>query len=217
MTPGSIATYRSHDFLLTHAVVDLVERRRIRAQLDVHGEAQVRDYKVLVHAFGPTEDLQVQLTSQPSLTQEDIVTLLSLGVTSRDTAATGGMGGAATAAVGQALFSASGLDEQVKRWLPRGGVVRDFTMRITSAYSESSGQVVPKAEFESKLGEDFRLRYQAPISGGTQGKGQRAELEWRIDPRSRVQPALQLVWDNDNPDVATNIGGDVRFRLEWSD
>lgn len=216
MLPGALVTFRGHDFLLTHAVVDLTERRRIRAQLDVHGEAQVRDYQIFMHYFGPFDDPQLQLSSVPVLTQEDIVTLLSVGFTSRDSAVTSGVGGAAYAALGQALFSASGFEDQVKRFLPRGGLLKDFTLRITSAYSEGAGQVVPKAEFESKwspFGRDVRLRYQAPISGASQGKGQRAQAEWKMTDRS----SLQLQVDNDNPDVSFDAGVDLRFRLEWND
>ncbi len=221
MTPGSVATFRGHDFALTHAVADLTERRRIRAQLDVHGETQVRDYQILVHTFGPFEDPQLQLTSIPSLTQEDIIILLSVGVTSRDTAATGGVGGAATAAAAQALFSAAGLDEQVKRFLPRGGPVKDFTLRITSAYSESSSRVVPKAEFETKVTEWLRMRYQAPIAEANQGRGQQAQLELRLrQGRGRTfswGASAQVQWDNDSPVVSDDIGADLRLRLEWND
>ena len=104
----------------------------------------------------------------------------------------------------------------MKRFLPRDWLLRDFTLRITSAYSEGSGQVVPKAEFESKLGERLRLRYQAPISGTNKDKGQQAQAEWKISDRFG-RPSLQLQWDNDNPDVQIEVGLDFRFRLEWSD
>ncbi len=225
MTPGSLVTFRGHDFLLSHAVVDLTERRRIRPQMDVHGEAQVRDYQILMHAYGSFDDPQLQLSSVPALSQEDIFTLLSMGITSRDSAFTGGGGGVAIgAAAAQALFAASGLDEQVRRFLPRGSPLQDFTFRITSAYSEGTGQVVPKAEFESKLDftrlgigagalKDWRLRYQAPVSGVA--KGQKAQLEWRPLPRT----SLFLQWDNESPDTTSggDWGADLRFRLEWTD
>jgi ribonuclease D len=89
------------------------------------------------------------------------VTLLSLGYTSRDTAAAGGAGGVAPAAAAQALFSASGLDRQVKRFGPRGRVLRDFSVRITSAYSPTTLEKlanlrsVPKGFEKSKCGADI--------------------------------------------------------------
>jgi len=122
-------------------------------------------------------------------------------------------------AAAQALFSASGLDEQAKRFLAREGLFKDFTLRITSAYSEVSGQVVPKAEVESKaavpwLGiKDLRLRYQAPIAGSNQGKGQRAQAEARFSEKFSGQ--IQV--DNESPETPLDLGADLRFRWEWND
>jgi translocation and assembly module TamB len=211
-TEGSRAFFRGNEFDLTHAVVDFTERSRLAMALDVHGQAQVRDYEVFMHLFGPFADPQLTLTSTPALSQPDIVTLLSLGFTTRDAAAGTGVQGAATAAAAQALMSASGLDEQVRRFLPRGGAIRDASVRITSAYSEGSGQVEPRAEFESWLWRDrLRLRYQAPLSGA---RGQRAQAEFRLGRHT----AVQYQWDNDNPDVpAGDHGVDLKLRWEWSD
>jgi translocation and assembly module TamB len=209
---GSRALFRGNEFDLTHAVVDFTERDRLAMQLDVHGVAQVRDYEVFMHLFGPLTEPQIALTSTPALSQPDIVTLLSLGFTTRDAAAGTGVQGMATAAAAQALMSASGLDEQVRRFLPRGGAIRDASVRITSAYSEGSGQVEPRAEFESWLWSDrLRLRYQAPLSGA---RGQRAQAEFRLGRHT----ALQYQWDNDNPDVpAGDHGVDLKLRWEWTD
>ena len=210
---GGRATFRGNEFVLKHAVMDFTDRHRLRVSLDVHGEAQVNDYQIMAHLFGPFEDPTLQLTSQPVLSQRDIVTLLSLGYTTRDTAAAGGTSGVATAAAAQALFSASGLDDQVKRFVPRGRFVRDFSVRITSAYSEASGQVEPRAEFESKLLEDrFRLRYQAPLANS---RGQRAQAEMRLSPHT----SIQYQWDNESPDVSSggDHGVDLKLRWEWTE
>lgn len=210
MRDGGRGTFRGNEFTLTHAVVDFTDRRKVRMSLDVHGESQVRDYQVFMHLFGPYEAPTLRLTSQPALTQEDIVTLLSLGYTSRDAA--GGMSGVATAAAAQALFSASGLDDQLRRFVPRGRLLRDFSFRITSAYSEASGQVEPRAEFESKaLDERLRLRYQAPMAGA---RGQRAQAEMRLFSHT----SIQYQWDNENPDLTGGDHGvDLKLRWDWND
>ena len=213
MTDGSRATFRGNEFRLTQAVVDFTDRRRVRMSLDVHGDTQVRDYQVFVHLWGPYDEPALQLTSQPFLSPQDIVTLLSLGWVSRDVTASSGVSGVAAAAAAQALVSASGLDDQVKRFVPRGTLLRDFSLRITSAYSEGSGQVEPRAEFESKVFDDrFRLRYLAPLAGA---RGQRAQAEMRLSPRT----SLQYQWDNDTPEVSSggDHGVDLKLRWEWTD
>ncbi|MFL5262340.1 MAG: translocation/assembly module TamB domain-containing protein [Anaeromyxobacteraceae bacterium] len=213
LTDGSRGTFRGNEFALSHAVVDFTDRNRIRMRLDVNGDTRVRDYGVFMHLFGYYPEPTLQLTSQPALSQEDIVTLLSLGFTQRDAAAAGGVTGAATAAAAQALFSASGLDDQVKRFVPRGKLLRDFSVRITTAYSEAAGQVEPRAELESKVLDDrLRLRYQAPLAGA---RGQRAQAEVRLGNRT----SIQYQWDNDTPEVAAggDHGVDLKLRWEWND
>jgi len=212
MAEGSRARFRGNEFLLSHAVLDFGDRNRVAVGLDVHGESAVRDYRIYMHAFGPMSDPQMTLTSTPALSQPDIITLLSLGFTRRDTGAGGDVQGVATAAAAQALFSASGLDEQVKRFLPRGDVVRDVSVRVTSEWSEYSGQVEPRAEFESRLLRDrLRLRYQAPLSGA---RGQMAQAELRLGSRT----AVQYQWDNENPAMpAGDHGVDLKLRWEWTD
>jgi translocation and assembly module TamB len=213
LAEGSRATFRGNEFALSHAVADFTERRSLMMHLDVYGQTQVREYQVFMHLSGPWDAPVVALTSQPSLTQEDLVALLSLGFTTRDAATAGAAGGVATAAAAQALFSVSGLDEQVKRFMPRGGPLSDFTVRMTTAYSEGTGQVEPRAEFESRLiDERLRLRWQAPLSGA---RGQRAQAELRVGGRA----SLQYQWENDNADVTTggDHGLDLKLRWEWVD
>ena len=213
MVEGSRARFRGNEFALSHAVLDLTDRNKIEVVLDVHGQSQVRDYQIFMHAFGPLAEPQLTLTSSPPLSQPDIITLLSLGFTRRDAAAGATVQGVATAAAAQALFSASGLDEQVRRFLPRNPMVRDLSVRITSEWSELTGQVEPRAEFESfLLRERLRLRYQAPLSGG---RGQKAQAELKLGSHT----AVQYQWDNDNPDVAAtgDHGVDLKLRWEWTD
>jgi translocation and assembly module TamB len=214
LLPGSRASFRGNEFVISRAVVTFTERRRVVGNLDVTGEATVRDYRVAIHVTGTLDDPQLQMTSKPTLSQQDIITLLSLGYTSRDTTVGTGVGGAATAAAAQALFAASGLNDQLKRFLPPGGAFQDFSVRVGSAYSPSSMQVEPKMEFETKAAEGkLRLRYQAPLAGGS--RGQKAQVEYRTGQRS----SIQAQWDNDTPDAVTgsDIGVDFKLRWEWRD
>ncbi|HET9551385.1 MAG TPA: translocation/assembly module TamB [Anaeromyxobacteraceae bacterium] len=212
MTDGSRAVFRGNEFALSHAIVDFTDRHKVEMALDVHGESRVSDYQVFMHLFGSMADPQVTLTSAPPLSQPDIITLLSMGFTRRDAPLGAGTQGLATAAAAQALFSASGLDEQVRRFLPSGGPLRDMSVRITSVYSEQTGLVEPRAEFESWVVKDrLRLRYQAPLSGA---RGQRAQAELRLGDHT----ALQYQWDTDNREaVVGDHGLDLKLRWEWTE
>jgi translocation and assembly module TamB len=214
LLPGARAFYRGNEFVLSRAVVDMTDRSRVRIVLDVSGEAALKDYRVFLHLFGDLEDPKLQLSSAPVLSQQDILTLISMGYTSRDVTASGSsIGAAATAAAAQALFSVSGLEGQLRRFVPPGGTFQDFSVRLTSAYSKTTMTVEPRWEFETKaLDNRLRVRYQAPLSG--QSRGQKAQVEYRLNDRAGVQ----LQWDNDNIDVAGgDLGADLKLRWEWKD
>ena len=211
--PGARATFRGNEFFLSRGVLTFTDRNRVSASLDVYGEATVREFQVALHLTGTLEAPQLTLTSTPSLSQQDIVTLLSLGYTSRDASTGPKIGAAATAAATQALFTVSGLDQQIARFLPKSGVVQDFAVRVTSVYSPSSMQIEPRLEFETKaLDRRLRLRFLTPVGGGV---GQRAQVEYQFNERA----SLQGQWDTDNPDSVTgsDLGLDLKLRWEWVD
>jgi translocation and assembly module TamB len=212
MGRGSKVTFRGNDFALTHAVLDFTDRNKLAIGLDVNGESKVRDYQVFLRVYGTVAEPHLTLTSLPDLPEQDIVTLLVLGTTRRDSGAQAGVSGVATATAAQALLSASGLDEQVKRFLPYEGPVRDLSMRIVTGVSEETGQVEPRAEFESWLVRDkLRLRFQAPLGAG---HGQQAQAELRLGEHSSVQ----YQWDNETLNVpAGDHGVDLKLRWEWTD
>jgi translocation and assembly module TamB len=211
--PGARATFRGNEFYLSRGVLTFNDRHRVSANLDVYGEATVRDFLVSLHLTGTLDAPQLALTSTPALSQQDIVTLLSLGYTSRDASTATNLSAAATAAATQALFTVSGLDQQISRFLPRSGVLQDFSVRVTSVYSPTSMQIEPRFEFETKaLDRRLRLRYLAPVGGGV---GQKAQVEYRFSERA----SLQGQWDTDNPDAVTgsDLGLDLKLRWEWVD
>ena len=211
--PGARGFYRGNEFVLTRAVVDFTEKNRLRMVMDVTGEAALKEYRVFLHVFGDFDDLKLQLTSSPTLSQQDIITLLSLGYTSRDASLGSNLGVAAGTAAAQALFAASGLEQQLRRFVPQGGFLQDVNVRLTSAYSKTSLTVEPRWEFETKAMEGkLRVRYQAPLSN--QNRGQKAQVEYRLSDRA----GLQLQWDNDNTDVSGgDVGADFKLRWEWND
>jgi translocation and assembly module TamB len=211
--PGARGFYRGNEFVLTRAVADFTDRNRLRMVLDVTGEAALKDYRVFLHVYGDLDDLKLQLSSTPALSQQDVITLLSLGYTSRDATLGSNLGVAAGTAAAQALFTVSGLDQQLRRFVPQGGVLQDVNVRLTSAYSKTSLTVEPRWEFETKAMEGkLRVRYQSPLSN--QSRGQKAQVEYRLGDRASVQ----VQWDNDNTDVAGgDLGADFKLRWEWND
>lgn len=201
---GSQAFFRNTQFTVTEGQLEFRDRQSIDPVFEVHAESLVREYTVKLHAFGRLSDPQLMLTSEPALTEGDIVSLLTLGVTSsdKDTAASASAGLAA-----EALFNVSGLDRHVQRFLPSNPVLRDLSFQISTTYNDATQQAEPTARLESKfLSEQLKIGMSQPVSG----RGTRARAEYRFDNRL----SAQAQWDNENSAASFgNLG--LELKLSW--
>jgi translocation and assembly module TamB len=201
---GSQAFFRNNQFVISHAQVDFQDRYGVDLVFDVRAQTQVREYTLKLHAFGRPADPQVILSSEPALAEGDVLSLLTLGVTStdRETAASASAGLAA-----EALFNVSGLDRQVKRFLPKNAVLRDLSFQISTTYNDATRQAEPTAQLESKiLSDQLKIGMTQPVSG----RGTRARAEYRFDNRL----SAQAQWDNENSEAAFgNLG--LELKLSW--
>ncbi len=201
---GSQAFFRNNQFALSQAQIEFRDRNGIDLVFDVRGQTQVREYTVKVHAFGRPADPQVLFSSEPALADADVLSLLTLGVTSTDkeTAASASAGLAA-----EALFNVSGLDRQVKRFLPSNPVLRDLSFQISTTYNDATRQAEPTAQLESKiLSDQLKIGMTQPVSG----RGTRARAEYRFDNRL----SAQAQWDNENSEASFgNLG--LELKLSW--
>jgi translocation and assembly module TamB len=172
---------------------------------DLSAQSQVREYLVSVKAFGRLDDPRVALSSEPGLPETDILSLLTLGVTSRERLTS--QSGAGLAA--EALLTASGLDQQVQRFLSTNVGLKDQQVRLTTSYNEVTGNVEPAVTWESKvLTDNLKVGITQPVTG----RGTKAQAEYLFD--KRVSARAQ--WDNQNQNTSVgNPGIDLRFRFEW--
>jgi translocation and assembly module TamB len=199
---GAQAFFRGNTFAVNRGVLQFNGQS---PTFDLSAQSQVREYLVSVKAFGRLDDPKVSLSSDPSLPETDLLSLLTLGVTSRERLT--GQSGAGLAA--EALLSASGLDQQVQRFLSTNVGLKDQQVRLTTSYNETTGTVDPAVSWESKvLSDNLTVGITQPVTG----KGTKAQAEYRFDRRvsARVQ------WDNQNQITSFgNPGVDLRFRFEW--
>ena len=140
-----------------------------------------------------------------ALPDTDIVSLVTLGVTSRERLTE--RSGAGLAA--EALLSASGLDQQVQRFLQQNVGLKDQQVKLTTSFNEATGTAEPAVTWESKVGIDnLKVGVTQPVTG----RGTKAQAEYRFN--QRVSARAQ--WDNQNQNTTVgNPGVELRFRFEW--
>lgn len=199
---GAQAFFRGNTFSVGRG---LLQFNGLWPTFDLSAQSQVREYLITVKAFGRLEDPKLSFSSEPALADTDILSLLTLGVTSRERLTE--RSGAGLAA--EALLSASGLDQQVQRFLSHSVGLKDQQVRLTTSFNEVSGTAEPAVTWESKvLSDNLKVGVTQPVTG----RGTRAQAEYRIN--QRVSARAQ--WDNQNQNTTVgNPGVDLRFRFEW--
>lgn len=199
---GAQVYFRSNTFAVSRGQLQF---NGLWPTLDFTAQSRIRDYAVDVKAYGRLSDPKVSLSSEPALSETDIVSLVTVGLVSRDRLS--GQAGVGVAA--GALYSASGLDAQVQRFLARNIGFKDQQLYITTAYNDSTGTVEPAVAWESKIATDnIKVGLIQPVTG----RGTKAQLDYFITPRA----SARIQWDNQT--ITTSYGNpglEFRFRFEW--
>lgn len=161
-------------------------------------------YRITLHAYGDADDLRLDMTSDPALSQEDIALLLYIGMTRAELDQLQASSIGETAAL-EALSALSGADTVVKQAVP---VIDDF--RLGSAYSSRTGRTEPTITVGKRVTEQVRA---SVTSGLSDNREVRSNLEWRLTPKLSLQGSYDNVNDMSQSSLP-NVGVDVRYRLE---
>ena len=163
-------------------------------------------WRITLHASGDSDNLKIELTSDPPLSQEDIVLLLTIGITraEADQIQAGTLGQSVAL---EALSALSGASTAVKSAIP---VIDDF--KFGSAYSPKSGRSEPTVTVGKRLTKDISANVATSLS---EDRELRANVMWRLGQNFSVQGS----YDNVNNDVTSsavgNLGVDLRWRVEF--
>jgi translocation and assembly module TamB len=215
---------RANDFEVRQGIVRFDDPTRIAPTVDVTAVTEYRRYtettagsaaaagtgtgglwRITLHAYGDADNLRLDMTSDPPLSQEDIVLLLTIGMTRAevDQLQAGSLG--ASAAL-EALATVSGADRAVKAAFP---VIDDF--RFGSAYSPQTGRTEPQVIVGKHLTENVRASVATSVG---EDEELRANIEWRLNRRLGVQAAYDNINDVSSS-VVGNVGVDLRWHLEF--
>lgn len=167
--------------------------------------AAAGQWRITMRAHGDADDLKIDLTSQPKLSQDDIFFLLTVGLTRAE------LDQAQAAGVGQsvaleALGSLTGADTAVTEAIP---VIDEF--RFGSAYSSRTGRTEPTITIGKRLTERIRAYV---TSGMNASREVRSNVQWQLNPQLSVEGSYDNV-NNISSGGLGNLGADIRWRLEF--
>jgi translocation and assembly module TamB len=226
---GSTLFLSGHEFSIDDGNVQFDNPNRIAPQLDVHATTEYQRYeaagevegasaasaaggsssgtsgrwRIGLHASGDIEEPKVRFTSDPPLSQDDIVLLLQVGMTRAELDR--GLGDFAGVGL-ETLTTFSGLNSQVEKSLPLFDEVH-----VGSQYSSRSGRAEPTVTVGKRLTDDVR----ASVSTGlSEDREVRSSIEWKLSKGVSVQGRYDNA-NNVSSSAVGNIGADLRWRIEF--
>jgi translocation and assembly module TamB len=222
--PGGRVHFQTNEFDVRQGLIRFDDATRIAPNVDVTAVTEYRRYtdtstaagagggmgggslwRITLHAYGDADDVKVDMTSEPALSQEDIVLLLTAGMTRAELDQLGASGIGASLAL-NALGTVSGADRVVKQAIP---IIDDF--RFGSAYSTVTGKTEPQLTVGKRLTNDIRASVTAGLSEDNEV---RSNIEWRLNNRLSVQGSYDNINDISSSALG-NLGMDLRWRLEF--
>lgn len=230
--PESKLTLQNSEFSVREGHVRFDDENRIAPKVDVRATSEYRRYarsgdasaqpdqpvsgaaalasqggtwRINMRASGDVDNLNMSLTSDPPLSQEDIVLLMALGVTRAELEQ--GFASTVGSTVGiEAITQLTGANKALKTIVP---LVDEF--RFGSGYSSKTGRTGPTVTLGKRITDDVRA---GVTTGLTENREVRSNVEWKLGRGVSVQGS----YDNANDassSVLGNVGVDLRWRLEF--
>ncbi|MFW6066790.1 MAG: translocation/assembly module TamB domain-containing protein [Myxococcota bacterium] len=209
-----VVRFRNTEFDIRRGVIELDDPFRIDPHFDVTAVTEVRrvgdltapDWRITLHAHGNRDAFQLDARSEPSLSEEDVLMLLTVGMTRAEVEGLQA-GELASGTALEALTAVTGVDREVQE---RVKLIDDF--RITSAYSSRTSRAEPQVSVGKRIADRVRLSASTGLS--TEAREFRTGVQWQLGQQTSVEAS----YDNLNTTTSSsfgNVGVDVRWRLEF--
>jgi autotransporter translocation and assembly factor TamB len=199
---NGVVTYGKNRYELTRGSLEFQDPRRINPVLDFRADTKVGNIAIFVNVSGTLEKVEVDLASDPPYSKNDIVSLLSLGVTTENLAGAGGSVSAAEAAA-FALGPYKGRVEEEIR-----DIVGLDRFQIEPAYSSTEQSLGPRFTAGKTIGERFSVSVSTTAAANPEGS---AIAEYQVFENVYLQGA----WRGATPERDDDVGGDVKFRFRY--
>jgi len=207
-TVHGTAQFRGNEFQIEQGVLTFTDRTRVRPSFEFQAQAQVKEYKVRLHAFGTPAEPHVTLNSEPVLTEADLGFLLTFGFVSHDFQQANFNATDSGLAIGvEALNKVTGFSEEVRRFIPKNSILRDPTIDFASDFSAASNRLEPMARFRSRLLTD---KLDLRVLEGLSTRRYRGLISYQLSDAL----SGQIQFDNEHVTTSTDFGVDLKLRWE---
>lgn len=165
ITPGSKLIFKDKPFDIQSASVNFTQTKEINPLIYVSANSRVADYDINLLVQGPAKNLSIKPTSQPPLAENEIFSLLALGVTSQtDQNLTSETQQKQTGLEVLAVISnQSQLNKKIQEKF-------GLTVQLAPSVDSTKNIAVPKVVVSKKISNKLNASYSKPFTGNDQNQ-----------------------------------------------
>ncbi|MFZ3230323.1 MAG: translocation/assembly module TamB domain-containing protein [Pseudobdellovibrio sp.] len=159
--PGSKLYFKDKPFDIQNANIEFTQTKEINPNVFISSIARVSDYDITLLVQGPAKNLLIKPTSQPPLSENDIVSLLALGMTSSkmDQNLSSETQQTQTGIeVLAAISNQSNINKKIQETL-------GLTVQLAPSVDSTKNIAVPKVIVSKKIGKKLNASYARPLTG----------------------------------------------------
>ncbi len=187
--------FRGNEFKVKSGTVDFLDPKATKPQFDFKINTKVRTYKIGTSLTGTLDRFDLQLSSNPPLSETDILALLTVGRTSTELTQT-------QKNVGQEAAASLLVEELVQEKVQ--GITGVDRFQVDPYYSGVKSSSGPKFTVEKKLLDDrMSVTYASTLD---------PSVEELIQVEYKLGGNISLIGTRDEKGL---LGGDIRFRFEF--
>ena len=229
LVPGSgRLLFNNNDFILSRADIRFDDTEKNNPKFNLFGASDISEYTVNMSIRGEALDYDIDLTSTPALSREDILSLMTLGFTGevsknledqeRESLSSVGIGSLLfdKFQINQGLRSSLGLRLSVS---PEITDSEESLLRGRST-SEGGGatrvRTASKIKVQKRLNEEMDLSVSSTVGGSIQQR-QEMNLNYRLNDNFSVQGVYELKTYEDEQEVQNpdSLGLDLKYRRSF--
>jgi translocation and assembly module TamB len=220
--------FKNNEYFITNADFHFVAKKPIsNPDFDIQALTTISNYKVYAKAYGDLEKFNFDLSSEPALSRNSILSLIAFGYTDDQQSSLGqdkdklaGMG------VGSFVFDrfkvSDILNKQFGLQLNLGSVIEQSqtaSMLSGRGTQTADGSTVgrtrsaTKIELRKRLDEALSVSVSSTLGSGI-GQRQRMDLTYSVNKKVQLQGIYEIRSNQDGEEdiIDNSIGGDLKFR-----
>jgi len=221
-------SFKNNEFLLTKGSVFFIERNKVtNPLLDFVATSNINNYKLNLKVLGPVDSYNLDLSSDPSLSQSDILSLIAFGYTEdlSNNLSDSEKESMTRAGVGSIIFDSFKINETLKNefglQINLGTAISkeegSYLSQRNAEGATSVGRINSATTFEikKKLNDAMSLSVSSTV-GNSSAQKQSMNLNYNINNNISVEGVYESKSKNDieslNDD--NSVGADVKWK--WS-